>query len=437
MRTSKKYVLLCYVKDWKMTKYPPSSILRSSLLFTTLFIIFTLSGCSGGGGGGADDNESTALIITPLNPAHVPAGEFAWVSFSGAEPDLTAFTAEGGVVNQIIFNSEQTITVDGIKSGDTLFYDYDRNSGSKSSSAGLPIDFMSYQYGLVALPDKTISAILPPIHTVSTAFPAGSYQFKIQNLGLSDATVNVTQVYKTDGDFSSGKLDINLFVYTAGEPNPVIPDRKEANNIKNLLNDVLGQAGITINNLRVEFIDNPEVIADMNTGDDLTQFLASASRETLGRSDNGINCFLLPWLPNRILGRDGAIPGPAIHGTQASGIVARAAKYGYSAEGFTEHETDQRVLVKILAHEIGHYMGLFHTTESDGNLKDPLPDTPECGIENDQNGDGKVTGPECRDKGAANLMFWTIDSGLISTGSFQSEISGYQLDVVNTHPLVR
>jgi len=80
---------------------------------------------------------------------------------------------------------------------------------------------------------------------------------------------------------------------------------------------------------------------------------------------------------------------------------------------------------------------LFHTTESDGNLKDPLPDTPECGIENDQNGDGKVTGPECRDKGAANLMFWTIDSGLISTGSFQSEISGYQLDVVNTHPLVR
>ncbi len=400
-------------------------------------MLFTLSGCFGGGGGGSDDNESDTLTITPLNSARVPAGESAWVSFLGVEPNLTAFTAEGGVVNQIIFSSEQTITVDGIKSGDTLFYDYDRNSGSKSSSDGLPIDFMSYQYGLVALPGKTISAILPPVHTVLTSFPTGDYQFKIHNMDSIEATINVTQVYKTDGDFSFGKLDINLFVYTAGEPNPVIPDETEASNIKNLLNDVLGQAGITIGSLRIEFIDNPEIIADMNTRDDLAEFLASASRKTLGRSDNGINCFLLPWLPNRILGRDGAIPGPAIHGTQASGIIARAANYGYSAEGFTEHETDQRVLVKILAHEIGHYIGLFHTTESNGALSDPLPDTPECGIENDQNGDGKVTGPECRGKGAENLMFWSIDSDLISTGSFQSEISGYQLDVVNTHPLVR
>ena len=32
----------------------------------------------------------------------------------------------------------------------------------------------------------------------------------------------------------------------------------------------------------------------------------------------------------------------------------------------------------VLAHEVGHYIGLFHTTESFGGGEDPLQDTPEC-----------------------------------------------------------
>jgi hypothetical protein len=31
-----------------------------------------------------------------------------------------------------------------------------------------------------------------------------------------------------------------------------------------------------------------------------------------------------------------------------------------------------------MAHEIGHYLGLFHTTETDGSTTDPLDDTPNC-----------------------------------------------------------
>ena len=59
----------------------------------------------------------------------------------------------------------------------------------------------------------------------------------------------------------------------------------------------------------------------------------------------------------------------------------------------------------ILAHEIGHFLGLWHTDEHDGSLHDPLADTPEC----------KVTGQTltpavCGDVAARNLMFWSPDS---------------------------
>jgi hypothetical protein len=31
------------------------------------------------------------------------------------------------------------------------------------------------------------------------------------------------------------------------------------------------------------------------------------------------------------------------------------------------------------AHEVGHYLGLYHTTELDGEDVDPISDTPDCG----------------------------------------------------------
>ena len=33
----------------------------------------------------------------------------------------------------------------------------------------------------------------------------------------------------------------------------------------------------------------------------------------------------------------------------------------------------------MFAHEVGHYLGLYHTSEQFGQGHDPLPDTAECG----------------------------------------------------------
>jgi len=61
----------------------------------------------------------------------------------------------------------------------------------------------------------------------------------------------------------------------------------------------------------------------------------------------------------------------------------------------------------VVAHEIGHYLGLEHTSHQAGLVFDHLSDTPECPIENDLNGDGIVGTADCFEFGAIYFMFWT------------------------------
>lgn len=90
------------------------------------------------------------------------------------------------------------------------------------------------------------------------------------------------------------------------------------------------------------------------------------------------------------IGVAGGIPGSAVvHGTSQSGVA-------YQPSGDTNFDA------AVLAHELGHLGGLFHTTEIQVASTDPLSDTPECAnIGNDPN--------SCPDVG--NIMFPIAYSG--------------------------
>jgi hypothetical protein len=104
-----------------------------------------------------------------------------------------------------------------------------------------------------------------------------------------------------------------------------------------------------------------------------------------------------------------------MHGTPGSGIVIAADMF--LAAG------DAAKLARTIAHELGHALGLFHTTEVDGSVFDPLPDTPICPRQRDLNRDGLLDATECDGFGADNLMFPTSDAA-------QTRLTADQVDVL-------
>lgn len=96
----------------------------------------------------------------------------------------------------------------------------------------------------------------------------------------------------------------------------------------------------------------------------------------------------------------GATPLPwGMHGTGASGIAIAA----------NPLTGDPVQLGRTLAHELGHAFGLFHTTEVNGDVIDPLPDTPVCDRSRDQDETG-LDAEDCEGAGADNLMFPTTNA---------------------------
>ena len=88
---------------------------------------------------------------------------------------------------------------------------------------------------------------------------------------------------------------------------------------------------------------------------------------------------------NGLLGEAGGIPGPLAPATR--GVVAVGWLLHAGADGALD-DTDIQGLGETMAHEMGHYVGLFHPVELDGygnpsGYSDALDDTPSCGSSGD------------------------------------------------------
>lgn len=133
----------------------------------------------------------------------------------------------------------------------------------------------------------------------------------------------------------------------------------------------------------------------------------------LGLRDGTVPIFVVDTLARPdILGAAGGAPGPgALPHTPASGVIVSVAAHRAS-DAVPVHTT---LLGETIAHELGHQLGLAHTTESDGHAHDPLDDTPTCDAARDHDHDGQLTTAECHAHGADNLMFWTAGADVRQT----------------------
>lgn len=166
--------------------------------------------------------------------------------------------------------------------------------------------------------------------------------------------------------------------------------------------DIASSNAINIALLPVTVLDDPR-FAEISI-----DFLDPTTADLVNMGDAAaVNLFFLDSFagPNggAILGVAGGIPGTQGIASNFNGVLINALA---THDGPTEFFV--RNTAQFSFHEMGHHLGLYHTTEGDFSFNDVLDDTPNCELAvNDDNDNGLADINECPD--SANPMFWKPD----------------------------
>ncbi len=245
--------------------------------------------------------------------------------------------------------------------------------GDACASASGPVDLRTVR----ELPTQALR--IP--NTLALPLQDGTYRFRVSANAADDVTV--TALVNRRPRLTGGRVSLN--VYLVGVPDlKAVYASKDARirAIRDKLDAVLRQVGLRLG--EVDYHDVPESdAAGLTVISDLTELWRLFS---LARNNDParLDLFLIQQflIPN-VVGIAGGIPGPShIPPTSTTGVAA-------AVLGNEDDVEDTEVLAQTVAHEVGHYLGLFHTTEVDddaacgapiaGRVFDPISDTPMCG----------------------------------------------------------
>lgn len=235
--------------------------------------------------------------------------------------------------------------------------------------------------------------------------------------GQEGETVTYVLSGRDDSNLGSGTLNVNVFI--VGSVLHSETSRAIIDDAINVMRDTYSNELSTNLNVEVFNVEGPNLITDPGVGSDF--YLSNAS---LGQSP-AVNIFIaLDISPGGLLGVAAAIPGPAFPSGKSAVAVSFANHAGPDGL-FSNYEI--RLLGETLAHESGHFLGLFHPVEISGILvvgEDPLTDTPTCS-----------TFIDCGEQNGlyTNLMFpFPVSDGLGESFP-QNELTSQQKGVVNRY----
>jgi len=225
-----------------------------------------------------------------------------------------------------------------------------------------------------------------------------SSNYSAVNVGYT-ASMKLTVVKKVDpAAATGGAFDLNVILVGANNINASRTAKGQQNldalftHVKNQY-DQSGALGIKIGKINVVEWDcahGGDAYANVDISQLGSMFHDASAVLPSGTEGKALNIFLVSTVPytqlnGTILGVAGGIPGPMINGTGASGLVFSSFdlldKYNPNCGvTCTQSQQESRFINMggTIAHEMGHYMGLNHPSESSGTRHDYVPDTPTC-----------------------------------------------------------
>lgn len=222
----------------------------------------------------------------------------------------------------------------------------------------------------------------------------GKYGFDVSGSG-SDAA-SVIQSVRKGGQPSSGVLDLNLFVLEGCGLTTTGLQEGLA-----VFAGVYADAGISLGALKVVILTGASAFLSPGSIEEAEGIFQAVSRQVTANAPNRLaaNFFFTKKLSG-VYGYSQGIPAAlGIPGTSSGGVVVSIDAHLIDT-GFDSHEFGL-----TMAHENGHSMGLYHTSERDGSSHDTISDTPQCS-------GGDAAG--CPD--GINIMFWSGHFPDLSTG---------------------
>jgi hypothetical protein len=234
----------------------------------------------------------------------------------------------------------------------------------------------------------------------------GTYRFQLQKLFGSGSLMRVRAIVeRRPAEIASlGTLDLNVWLADGIAPTAATAaDDTRLKAVLARIDQILSQQGIRLGD--IDYYDVTDSAYDeVGTDSEFADLLRTTSAGTEVR----LNLFFVQVaFGNGVVGVAATVGGPKRNGTPASGVMSIYDGYSTSTIGL------------IAAHEIGHFLGLYHTVEQDGT-HDFMDDTAEC----------PATGQDdvCPIVGGGYLMHWQAVGG--------TDITDGQGLVIRGHPLV-